>query len=437
MSLELTLLTGLVALLALATIIRPAMLFEYPFACAVLMWFFIVPQAWRIEADGQFLDYQPTLTWGYMILCVVMTLVGFYLGKARSAKGSTGSFAQLNAEYDMDKLLNGAIVFAVVGGVAVILMTRLAATMERGELWSGPIAFYAMLSLLLVYGSALAWVLYLYTGNKRALTIAIVGLLAQVPAILFAARRELTFTVFAVFLLGLLFVKNKSVSRLVLLPMILVGGVFINQASAIRAQIYYNDSSLITALSSKEVLQNDDKESYTETASGVSDIAIASWTNEYAFFTPYLNTFVHLYVPAFIVGKDVKESLKIVDEDADQSVTRLTWGGSTRTGFADSFQSLHYLGCLIFAAIAYFMGMLWSKARRGHIKSQIYYMVLIPSGLKVFTESTCIFVGILPLIFVSLGSVFLYAKRRNVGAALQASLSPAGVAALQGDPRAR
>lgn len=423
MSFELTILTALVAALALVTIVRPAMLFEYPFAMAVLMWFFIIPQAWRIEADGQFADYQPTLTWSYMILCIVMTVVGFALGKARFAKGERGSFAQLHAEYDTTKLLNGAIVLAIIGGVAVVLMNRLAATMQKGELWGGPIAFYQMLSSLLIYATALGWILYLYTGNKKALAIAIFGLAAQIPPIIYSARRELTFTVFTIFLLGILFVRKKSVSRVILIPLVLAGSVLINQAGAIRSQLYNNNETIFTAIGSKEVLEHEDETAYTEMASGISDIAIANWTNHYMFFTPYFNTLVHAYVPAFIVGKSVKESIKITSRDVDNTIAQLSYGGSTRTGFADSFQSLHYLGCFIFAAIAFFMGSLWSKARRGHIKSQILYMVMIPAGLKVATESTGVFISIIPLVLISLGSVFLYAKRRNVGATANAPVA--------------
>ena len=202
MSIELTILTTLIAMLALLAVIKPTMLFEYPVAGSILMWFFLIPQAWKIEASGDLNDFEPTLTWGYMILCMIATFVGFKIGTSRSTGVSKNSLAQIEADYDLKKLFIGASVLVGIGGIAVILMYREAATMEANQLWTGPIAFYAMIASLLLYGASLSWVLYLYTKNKYALTIALIGLAANLPAILFAARRELTFSVATIFLSG-------------------------------------------------------------------------------------------------------------------------------------------------------------------------------------------------------------------------------------------
>ena len=413
MSAELTILTGLIGALALMAVIRPAMLFEYPVASAMLMWFFLIPQAWRIESTGDFADYDPTLTWGYMILCVVMTTIGFKAGTLRKTGTSFSDLKALDEKYNLDKLLTGATVLVVAGGVAQILTNREAANLAAGEMYSGAIAFYATMSALLIYGASLSWLLYLYTRKKTALAISIVGLAATLPTILFAARREVTFTVAAVIFLGIFFVKKKSISRLLIFPLVFFGAIFVNQAGEIRGYIAQNGSSLIGAISASDLeTRGDDKNKYSEVASAVSDIAIASWSDGYSLFSGYYNTLVQLYVPAFIVGHDVKDSLKLsVDDSADDSYTRYLVQGATRTGFSDSFQSFHYLGCLIFLVISYYMGTLWQRAKLGDIVAQLYYMILLSAGLKVFTESTSIFVGVLPLILGSTAAAFWYARR--------------------------
>ena len=412
MSVELTILTGLIALLALVAVIRPAMLFEYPVAGAMLMWFFLLPQAWRIEAAGELNDFEPTLTWGYMILCLVMTAIGFWAGGVRAQASGRNDLKALSENYDLNKLFLGAVALVIIGGLAQILLSREVATMKAGDAFTGAVAFYVMISALLIYGASLGWLLYLYTGNKKALVLALIGLAVTVPTILFSARRELAFTVVSIIFLGIWFVNKRAVSRLLLLPLVLIGAVLVNQAGAIRGYIAKENSTLIGALSAKELdNSSQNRHDYDEMASGVSDVAIASWSNDYTFLQTYYNTLVQLYVPAFIVGRDVKESLRSTQEEDESTYgERYFANGATRTGFADSFQAFHYFGCLIFLLISYFMGVLWKRANLGDIFSQLYYMILLAAGLKVFTESTSIFIGVLPLIFGSTYVIFRYAR---------------------------
>lgn len=413
MSVELTILTGLIALLALLAVVRPAILFAYPVAGAMLMWFFLLPQAWRIESVGELNDYEPTLTWGYMILCIVMTVIGFRAGGIRATVSGRNNLAELSGRYNFNKLLVGAFALVIVGGIAQILLVREVATMQAGEAFTGLVAFYVMISGLLIYGASLGWLLYLYTRDKRALALALIGLAVTTPVILFAARRELAFTVVSIIFLGIWFVKKKAVSRLLLIPLVFFGAVLINQAGAIRGYIAKENSTLIGALSADELNDTSrSKNNYDEMASGVSDIAITSWSDEYTFLSPYYNTLVQLYVPAFIFGHDVKDGLKFTDNEGDEGFYMKYYApGATRTGFADSFQAFHFFGCLIFFFISYFMGGLWKRANSGDILSQLYYMILLASGLKVFTESTSIFIGILPLLFGSTYVIFSYARR--------------------------
>ena len=413
MSIELTILTGLIALLALLAIIRPSVLLAYPVAAAMLMWFFLVPQAWRIESVGELNDFEPTVTWVYMILCVVMTLIGFFAGGARTTGVNRNSLEELSKRYDLNRLFIGSVVLVIIGGGATILTARETATMTANEAWGGAIAFYVMISALLIYGASLAWLLYLYTSSWKSLAVALLGLIVTVPTILLGARRELSFTVATVILLGIFFVKGKSLSRLVLVPLVLVGGILINQAGDIRGYIAARDSNLIGAIADADLQKSSQNERrYEEMASGVSDIAIASWSNEYKLFAPYYNTLVQLYVPAFIIGRDFKNAIRVDDTDEGES-NRYFANGATRTGFSDSFQSFHYFGCIIFFLISFVMGYLWKSAKAGDIVSQLYYMLLLAVGLKVFTESTSIFFGILPLILGSTFVVFQYARRRG------------------------
>lgn len=412
MSTELLVLSVIVAMIASFAVIRPKALFQYPVAIALVMWFFILPQAWRMEARGEFQEYEPTLAWSYMILCMVATVVGFVVGRWRSAGTKIGTMAEFEAEYDVSKLVLGAIALAAVGSLASFMIYRTLPTLKEGEAWTGPIAFYAFASGLLIFGATLGWLLYLYTANRRALAVALLGLAVMAPPILFSARRELSFEVAAVFLLGIRFVRNKTVSRAILIPMILLGSVFINQAGAIRSYIKANDANLIEALTSDHI-NNLEEVDAPEMGGGVSDISVANWTGQYTYIAPYYNQIIQMYVPKFIVGAAIKDGLKMSVTDESDSYARFSRGGATRTGFSDSFQSLHFFGWIVFFIISYFMGRLWSRAINGQISSQVYYIILISGGMKVITESTAVIITSIPLMLISVGAVFAYAKKRK------------------------
>lgn len=423
MTIELVILSILVGAIASLAILRPAMLFEYPVATAALTFVFLLPQARLIESSGDFDEFQPTLMWQYMILCIVLTFVGFTAGKMRGAGSARNGFAQFSAQYDFKRLFAGACVLGFFGAIATFEMNRMAAALAPGEMWTGPLALFAMLSSLLFFAADIAWIIYLYTGSKPALILAVAGLGLNIPTILFSARRELAFAMAVTILLGYFFVRKKSLSRLVILPLLLIGSVLISQAGQIRAFISNNNSSLIGALREDEITSG--KVSYAELGSGVSDVAIATYSNHYVFIAPYLNSLVQLYVPAFLVGHDFKDGLKLsVEDEAAGTGRRVYFGGSTRTGFGDSFQAFHFFGSLTFFAISFFMGRLWTRAKAGDIKYQLYYIAMLPAGLKVFTESTGVFVATLPFVMVAMGSVFAYAKRRKPSAVPALSARP-------------
>jgi hypothetical protein len=166
--------------------------------------------------------------------------------------------------------------------------------------------------------------------------------------------------------------------------------------------------SLIEALSSEEFYT---EFNYFKLEQGeASEVGLAqfdyhymnrTWRWEYG--ADYWNSMVHQYVPAFLLGREVKENLKI-----DSLMQRLHLGqeeiasslGSTRTGFADSYRSFGVLGVLVFGAIGYIFGRLYAISAAGGLAGQYYYLVLLAEGLKSITHSTAEFASALPFVIV-------------------------------------
>ena len=156
MSTALLILTGFMLVLGGLALVRPALLFTYPVAAGLLMLAFIVPQAWVLEQSGAGLELDPPLAWNYMSLCMVALVIGF-VSAARARRttepGKTFGSEVFFSTYSVDRLLQGCVVLAVIGVSAWILMLRQASTLEEGVLWTGVIALYAALTLLLQYGA--------------------------------------------------------------------------------------------------------------------------------------------------------------------------------------------------------------------------------------------------------------------------------------------
>jgi hypothetical protein len=116
-------------------------------------------------------------------------------------------------------------------------------------------------------------------------------------------------------------------------------------------------------------------------------------------------------VPAQIVGRDVKEALKVDLEDLAMEVYGYRpWIGTTLTGFTDSFTSFGPAGPVAFGAIAAFLASFWRRAVSGSLSGQYFYCILITTGLHAITHGTAWFVAFLPQAFGFSWVVFRWAQ---------------------------
>jgi hypothetical protein len=124
------------------------------------------------------------------------------------------------------------------------------------------------------------------------------------------------------------------------------------------------------------------------------------------------NAIVFSYVPAQLVGRDLKESLYL--PLADPALDEYLYSpplGSTSTGFSDSFHSFWYFGCLEFFIVAFIMQRLWWVARGGNLMAQLLYMLFPVQALQVITHDTHHFVAPWIHIAIFLLPLMLWARR--------------------------
>jgi hypothetical protein len=413
MSVSLTLLLLMAGIVALMPAVKPHLIFEYPYLASLLILGWIVPQAYAIEKLGLAAPFDPTVTWVYIILCLSFLVFGYFFGRNYSGKPTELRPHETIDAYDLNRINRAAIVMVVIGAASYFMMVRQAAIDDLGSQWTGITTFYAQLVNLLVYGAALAWLVYLKTGNRRSLALAFIAMVVFLPIVLTAVKREAAFQLVLVIVGGIFFAKRKVPPRLAIILGCVSGIILLHQVAAIRTYVKINDSDLIGAISAGEVTKEFsifNLKSATEVTSAVTDIAIASSNEDFKPFSSIWNGLAHQYFPAFIFGREAKNSLRIERFDDGPLSGRFYAGGATRTGFSDSFGDFWYFGAIFFGVIAFVFGRIYRRAVAGDIRFQVVYMVLLADGLMIITESISRFVSSLPFIIICLWLPFYYSR---------------------------
>jgi hypothetical protein len=95
------------------------------------------------------------------------------------------------------------------------------------------------------------------------------------------------------------------------------------------------------------------------------------------------------YIPAQIVGQDLKEAFYIpvpLQRDPYYEVVQI--GGTTNTGMVDAFSSFWYFGAIKFFLVAYLMGRIYRSAKNNSILFELLYMLSLTPALHTITHHT-------------------------------------------------
>ncbi|MEP7007854.1 MAG: hypothetical protein ABI810_17880 [Sphingomonas bacterium] len=413
MSLWLIILSIVIIALGVVPFIWPRAIFEYPFVVGMLLSVWLLPQAWMVESKGLAGAFDPTEAWIYMTLCMIFLCAGYLAGRKIGKQRAARRQAALALMYNDRRMTQASVVLVIVGAISFVLMQRMAATQVYEAGWTGVIIIYVMLSLCLVFGAALSFLIFLRTKSKAALILFLIATAIYLPILLVSVKREYIFD-FAVIILGGLFLVKKYVPpRALLLACCLIGGFIINKAGDLRGYVHDNDSSLIGALTSTEMLTGQYSRKSgadaAEVTGAVTDIAIASELGDYHPFVGIYNGMVSRYFPAFLFGRDAKNALTIKTEEANPLSNRSFANGATRTGFSDTFTDFWYFGVLAFVSLGVFFGWLYSFAISGGLRDQYLFVSLLGGGLHAFTHGYQEFVCSLPFMLLIVWLPFRYA----------------------------
>jgi hypothetical protein len=396
----------------------PERMYEYPYFMAAAFAVFIFPQAISLlRFPGATRPEEVEAVLLMTVLCLGCCLVAYRLPP------NSLILAHASIPVVSGRLLRGGIVFILCGFFFEFLISQISPEERGGNLWTGRVTIYNFFAKLVYAGFSICLATALRQGGVVPWVFTILGAWIPIQTVIFDGKREPA-VLFAL-TLGLTFFFQRRFIP----PRIVVLGALGFAMLAIPATGVYRgavSSGSFADVREIDLLDNFDRflneESVLELRNAAMIIGATSYMGMYEYGTGYWDQLVFRFVPAQLVGSELKESLmfRSADEHIEDELSRLGFqisAGSTVTGMGDSFQQLGYFGCLLFALMAVIFRSLWEASRQPDaVGAQLIYILSMTSAMRAITHQTVDFLPGLVYNLIFLGALMLYARDREATA---------------------
>lgn len=411
----LLLLTLTVGLTLFRAILKPALIYEFPYFIAATFAVFVLPQAFSLlwfpgkVSDAAVADVM-LMSW----LCLLAAIIGYKLSPSKVV------FKRVTISVDPNRLFHIGVLYTLISFVFAYLLARADVTItDRGGM-TGIGTIYLFFVGLTFPGFAICLRVLLIKFSIIRLVFTLVAGVIPLMNIL-SVRREPTIVLALTVALGLFYTRRFMPPRVLICAGLIFAALAIPATGAYRSML--NEGVLAQNFKRLNLIQNFKdyfgSESILELRNAAALIESTQRFDGYLYGAGYWNQIVFRYVPAQIIGAERKNALMFGTslESMQQSVDSAGHEysvGSTLTGMGDSFQNLGWFGCLFFAALAVFFRSVWlASLWPNALFAQLLYMLVCTSAMRSVTHQTTDFLPglIYQVVFLSLG-VF-YAKDRS------------------------
>jgi hypothetical protein len=318
-----------------------------------------------------------------------------------------------------------AAALVAMGSFFYYLVSEMApeAVSNFGGRWTGIITIYVFFSGTLTIGLAIAAVSFLH---KRALlsglTILYGAALVLERAIVRGRRAVMVEIVLAVLLFAW-FKYRWAPPRWAMISTLVAGAMIVSSVGQYRnlmldTKTYNWSGAGIAEIFSIDFLGNlapntSDKLANQEVLNAALTIEAVDRRLSFDYGLSLWNELVFSYVPAQLVGANLKEALQFeLDDAARREFGHVQHTGTTSTGIADAFASFWYLGFLKFLAIGSIAGFWFQRAAKGSISAQIVTMLIAVPGLLALTHGTDRFFSVFIMLGVFLLPALLISRKK-------------------------
>ena len=291
---------------------------RFPFLAAAITAGWFIPQAIGLSEN----DSLPEGGFALTMLVAILSLGATVLGE-RAVQDRPPATLQ---EYNERTLLVASMILSAIGIVAqfLILGTVRATLAEGGDIGgqaTGIVTIYFFFAEFQYYGLAIAILLLLRSFSWISFSIVAICIFLIGSVVIFGGRRGPATE------LGLIIASAFWFQRRMLPPRMLVVGVLVAATLLINSiQSYRNLMSTVAANSTEArlptiselmeldfigTMDSEVKSGSYEVTNAIYDIAATAQSANFDFGLVYWDYFVFRYIPAQIVGKDIKDTLMV------------------------------------------------------------------------------------------------------------------------------
>lgn len=376
---------GLVNLfMVLSYLIRKGDVFKLPFWIGIISLGWFYPQA----IGGYYNIHEfPGNSYAEGMLFASFCSIGVWIGWILAYTKPLNPNSWLNSSFNQTRLYWVGSFLSLGGFYFQWLLWQLPEDMLADTQWSGLTVQYFFLSQIFKFGFLILWFLYL-NKNKlssfRFFVFLIPCFLLFIDAVVLRGRRAEMMNLASFILISLYFIRGFLIPRWLMIICLIFGIVFINAIGVYRSIM--KDTTLsfeqrIDMALSADYL-SDNQESLNDSGEEFKNYIYirAAVGNEFNFDygVYHWNQFVFNYIPAQLVGPEVKNFLTIPIGDTEELV-KAKYGhsfymGTTVTGYADAFSSFGWFGFIKFILIGWISSILFKYAESGRFLAQILYI---------------------------------------------------------------
>ena len=398
----------------------------YPFLFAVVILGWAFPQLLAISESGLAPGHALSKTIIMIILCFFAGWMGY---SWRTSRLERAAVKFPDRFYSRKGLYVVMVASAVIGSYFFFKVAGMSTEASRmyGGQWSGVITIYSFFAALLVYGFVLALSRMIKDRGWVPTLTAAFCLLFFLNRIILQGRREDTVILAITVLLFMFFKKGWLIPRFAQIVIVLMGALFVANIGEYRYAVLdtdrvYSGSRVEDSLSQLSKIDYTDnfqlgntKVTSMEMFNAVLTIEGAERAASFDGGLSLWNAFIFYYVPAQIVGKDIKDALQFDFADVRGSF-EFDWKiGTTSSGFADAFRSFWYFGALIFFVIGRLVRYWFARAQAGDYLGVVILMIILPKSLLAITHHTHgFFLTFVTLFFFVIVPLRLVSGRRKL-----------------------
>lgn len=421
----------LASFILLKGLAKPQRFLEYPYFMAATFVVFIFPQIislQRFPGTAPLESLTPVMV--MTNLCLACCYFGYLLPPSQwiAKHGST--------PVNLDRLFHVGVVFIFVSFFFNILISQMTYEERGGTMATGRVTIYLFFSGLVYPGLSISMLTAMARRSSVAWLFVGLAMIIPIQSIILAGRREGAALFVLTIALTLFYHKRFAPPRIAVVIGLAFAMVAIPATGTYRGAM---STGGFDAVKQINLVENFDRflneEAILELRNAAVLIYVTAQRADYEFGTGYWDQLVFRFVPAQIVGSELKESLMFGKlssdsgggEDETEIGTRTfkRSKGSTVTGMGDSFKQFGYFGCLFFALLAVIFRSLWETSLQPNtFFAKLLYIQTSTSAMRAVTHQTVDYFPGLLYYLVFLGFAVLYARipRKQRGRASPAPL---------------